>query len=235
MANYLLLNTDAIMNDNIKRKKELFLKTYNNNRCERVALCSGYITATRRINTYSKDVSDDKKVEIKHYWMDKLRELGEKYKVEQEEKQFFKDVLFLRSVMNKKFPYEFRNPKCPGFRIAHAQKSLAVYLKHLWCMGRIPEPPVCPLDATIIGKAWENKNLSKQEKHQITSQLDKNKNGRLLHAVSAWGHIDTEKEYYTKLEILNIARGELTLAQWELLNFEIPNKPAKPYSCNMRN
>lgn len=219
------------MISSIDAKKESFLDTYNKNRSVEVALCSGYLAATRRINTYSENVSCDKKITIIHFWKDKLEELGKKYKKKQKEEQFFKDVMELRSMMNNKYPDEFNNRKCQNFRIAHAQKSLSVYLKHLWCMNLIDEPPVCPLDGSIIGKAWRNKNLSKEEKHKIISQLDKNKQGRLLHTISAWGYIDTEKEYYKKLEILKIAKGESTLAQWELLNFNETNNPPQTNIC----
>ena len=32
------------------------------------------------------------------------------------------------------------------FRIGTAQKALNLYLKYLWCLGKIPRPPHCPFD-----------------------------------------------------------------------------------------
>jgi len=36
------------------------------------------------------------------------------------------------------------------FRIGSAQKALNLFLKYLWCLGEIPEPPHCPFDRQII-------------------------------------------------------------------------------------
>ena len=38
------------------------------------------------------------------------------------------------------------------FRIGIAQKALNLYLKYLWCLGRIATPPHCPFDNGIIAK-----------------------------------------------------------------------------------
>jgi len=35
-------------------------------------------------------------------------------------------------------------------RLGIAQKALNLYLKYLWCIGRIPEPPHCPFDNNVI-------------------------------------------------------------------------------------
>src|SRR6266508_3098683 len=36
------------------------------------------------------------------------------------------------------------------FRIASAQKALNLFLKYLWCLGDVAEPPHCPFDFQII-------------------------------------------------------------------------------------
>lgn len=36
------------------------------------------------------------------------------------------------------------------FRIGVAQKALNLYLKYLWCLGEVAEPPHCPFDNIII-------------------------------------------------------------------------------------
>lgn len=37
-----------------------------------------------------------------------------------------------------------------GFRIGSAQKALNLYLKYLWCAGRICTPPHCPFDNKVL-------------------------------------------------------------------------------------
>ncbi len=39
-----------------------------------------------------------------------------------------------------------------GFRVGIAQKALNLYLKYLWCLGKITEPPHCPFDSIIISE-----------------------------------------------------------------------------------
>src|SRR5208282_1517190 len=38
------------------------------------------------------------------------------------------------------------------FPIGRAQKALNLFLKYLWCIGEICEPPHCPFDSVIIAK-----------------------------------------------------------------------------------
>lgn len=78
------------------------------------------------------------------------------------------------------------------FRIGIAQKALNLYLKYLWCLGRIPTPPHCPFDNGIIRKL--NLNLN-------------------------WTELDSIDDYRT---IVNAARekiqqtGHGSLSDWEL-------------------
>lgn len=84
-------------------------------------------------------------------------------------------------------------------RLSHAQKSASVYLKHLWCMRRISEPPVCPIDRRILQKAIGS------------------------HQVPLWTPVDTLKEYRAQFAILATAaqRNYQRIAVWELLTFPI--------------
>ena len=81
------------------------------------------------------------------------------------------------------------------FRLAQAQKSLSLYLKHLWCMGLIPVPPVCPVDTLILKKT------------AIPSEYRN------------WKCICTMEEYRFRLNAINLAAGDLTVVEWELLNY----------------
>jgi hypothetical protein len=39
-----------------------------------------------------------------------------------------------------------------GYKYGAAQKLLNLFLKYLWCLGTIAEPPHCPVDRIIIGQ-----------------------------------------------------------------------------------
>ena len=82
------------------------------------------------------------------------------------------------------------------FRIGLAQKALNLYLKYLWCLGRIDaEPPHCPIDRIVL----------EQAKYPRTKAIN-------------WTDIDSMDEY---LEIVQHVSEEAnkrgqTLATWEL-------------------
>lgn len=186
------------MNDPYKSPKEDYLNKYNNNHTVICALDSGILSATRRNPTYTKDLSKEDRNNIRKAWGEKLKELGRKYTKKQNEKQYLADTLVLKNYMNLSFPHSFKNER-PGydkeFRISHAQKSLSVYLKHLWCMGEIEEPPLCPIDRIVLTKVGLNGHNA------------------------AWGYINTQELLNEKIETIRVMKGELSFAVWELLNF----------------
>jgi hypothetical protein len=69
-----------------------------------------------------------------------------------------------------------------AFRIAHAQKSLSLLLKHYWCNNAMSEPPLCPIDRRILLIA------------------------EARHAQAKWTDIDTMNDYRAKLAMLNVAK-----------------------------
>ena len=84
-----------------------------------------------------------------------------------------------------------------SLRLSHAQKSLSVFIKYLWCYDIVSIPPACPLDRTVLSnikdcsiKKWtelDNKEdyrsilhsleqLSKPKELAIKELIDWNKN-----------------------------------------------------------
>lgn len=118
----------------------------------------GVQAASQRSHLYSPNATNANKVEIAGYWVERLMAISEDYKNPQTFCKFLEDVLGLEKDMNLRFPDMFANGAngangyAQKFRLAHAQKSLSVSLKHLWCMDIIPEPPMCPIDRGILGK-----------------------------------------------------------------------------------
>jgi hypothetical protein len=80
------------------------------------------------------------------------------------------------------------------FRIGVAQKALNLYLKYLWCIDLIPEPPNCPFDRTII------------------QELDG------CHGIN-WSQFDDMATYDLLVTAARIRAGGQTLAEWELRFF----------------
>lgn len=136
----------------IHQRQQEFLDRYNPNRSVDIALTSGLKTATQHNDLYSPDAN---RTIIKEHWKLLLQDMGVKYRIEQKECVFFNDIIQLKNIMNNQFCCSFKNKRGryeQGFRISHAQKSLSVYLKHLWCMGMIATPPFCPIDRVILSR-----------------------------------------------------------------------------------
>ena len=115
--------------------------------------------------------------------------------------RFRRDCEHLKRYMNEvcsEFFYSaFDRGFAPGFRLAHAQKSLALKMKHHWCLGEIPEPPCCPIDRFVLRKAGAAPS-------EVWTRIDN------------WDSYDRQLAY---LEGAADAAG-LSLAVWELYIFE---------------
>ena len=186
----------------IEHQKKMFLTRYSSGNNEENAWRSGISAAVRQLKVYSfHDAS--KRREVREEWKRQLLKLGNKYKETQTRQQFEKDVEELKTAMNAKYKTEFTHPDLrnnnPGFRIAQAQKSLSVYLKHLWCSGKIAMPPVCPIDSTILTV------IGKRGKR------------------CTWGYINKMEEYRQQLdwveEFVKNYKPGFSVAEWELLVF----------------
>ena len=141
----------------IELRKNEFLNRYNPERSEYLALTSGVKAAVQHNALYSPDANRES---IKAFWKEELKKLGIKYRTVQTEETFIQDVEVLKAKMNKCFPNSFKNTSRKQldreFRISHAQKSISVYLKHLWCMGKIVTPPLCPIDRIVLNELNAN-------------------------------------------------------------------------------
>lgn len=141
-------------------------------------------------------------------WGSKLRELADRYLGDvpgaTTRAHFENDLVLLKSFMNAVYADRFWavevNGYGPGFRIAHAQKSLSLLLKHYWCNGIMSEPPCCPVDRRILRLA----------------------NAGAVDAV--WTKLNDLDHYRAKLAMLSSASeasslAPISLAEWELEAF----------------
>jgi len=92
--------------------------------------------------------------------------------------------------------------RAEGYKIGIAQKLLNLHLKYLWCLGQIPEPPHCPVDALILKKSKEPKAV--------------------LAELTPWTKINLIEEYMATIEVLRIEadKENQRLATWELAKYE---------------
>lgn len=81
-----------------------------------------------------------------------------------------------------------------NFRVGVAQKALNLYLKYLWCLGEIAEPPHCPFDNLVIGELDDCEGIN-------------------------WTEFDDLEIYEYLVEQARIKAKDLSLAEWELRLF----------------
>ena len=77
------------------------------------------------------------------------------------------------------------------FRIGPAQKALNLFLKYLWCLGRIPMPPHCPFDARVIALLPADVRCT-------------------------WTDLDSVAAYRRLVDAGRQLAGDVPLAEWEL-------------------
>jgi hypothetical protein len=194
------INNKMNQTDLIKDTKSKFLNKYNKNRCVNTAFKVSIKAAVQHNKIYSSHASIKDKEDIRDEWGKELIRLGEKFheNISIEEYQLF--VVKLKDHMNLKFGKLFDSKSKHGsmFRISHSQKSISVFVKHLWCMDVISEPNICPVDRIILRKTEAKKNND-----------------------ISWGYVNSIEEHERKFKYIQkqAKLKQLRVAVWELLSF----------------
>lgn len=187
--------------DTVEHAKQLFLQRYNNFDFSRRVAASKAISAAVQHNLlYAPSTNSKDKESIRIYWESCLEEVGDEFKNNISVQTYEVIVEQLKKGMNRRFGEFFNNGSPYGsmFRISHSQKSISVYIKHLWCAGIIPEPKVCPVDRIILSatSAKKMKDVS-------------------------WGHVNSIEEHRRKFKYIieEASAQNMSIAVWELLKF----------------
>lgn len=163
-----------------------------------LALTSGIKAAAQHNALYARSTPVERRNGIRADWKSMLLELSGKYCATVDDGAYEADLEVLVGNMNGRHGKYLRGEEelplgcATGFRISHAQKSLSVYLKHLWCMDAVSEPPQCPIDSYVLRK---------------------------LGIPGTWTRIGTIEEHRQIVQAMRSNVGSQSLAQWELLAF----------------
>ncbi|MDC7227917.1 MAG: hypothetical protein PQJ61_14215 [Spirochaetales bacterium] len=129
--------------------KKKFLDRYNIDRSNTDALSKSISAAVQHNKLYKSGLAESSRKEIRAYWGECLKEI-QKTVENLTDEDYEKKILELQEKMNSKFGDLFYNPE--GFKISHSQKSISVYLKHMWCLEEIGKPNQCPIDSIVLKK-----------------------------------------------------------------------------------
>lgn len=184
----------------IKQKQNYFLAQYNPTLSNEIALRNSVKAAVQHNLLYSKSTKIKHRTLIGAYWRNSLIEIGRNFHSQVDERDYETLIEALKTRMNDDFGELFQESnKCTsGFRISHAQKSISIYIKYLWCMSVIPEPQICPIDRLILKK-------TEARKFNDTS----------------WTFVNSIEEHRRKFQYIKQAanKANQSIAAWELINF----------------
>lgn len=184
----------------IETNKRKFLQQYNPYHDEGVALKSGINAAVQRNLLYATTINSAQKLKVRKGWAESLLNIGKEFESDVSIAKYEQLIISLQKHMNDKYRESFNSGSQHGsmFRISHSQKSISVYVKHLWCLNKIPEPRICPVDRIILNQ---------------TDAV----NARDI----AWGYVNSIEEHRRKFSYIleEAKRSNLSVARWELGTF----------------
>ena len=159
------------------------------------AFVASWNASVQRASLYSQDASDGAKDELKNSILQLLKSVVvPSYQRPCPEDEHLKNIeLLVAAASDKGRAILLDN----GYKYGVAQKLVNLYLKYLWCMGHIQEPPHCPVDRVILAKT------------ELRDKLN-------------WTQIVTREQYMSAIDALKKAAShqKQSLATWELLNYE---------------
>lgn len=119
------------------------------------------------------------------------------YMVNVSEEQHVRNIAELAAQLSQKHSTLLTDCR---MKFGHAQKALNLYLKYLWCLGKLPMPPHCPLDSIILKKI-----------PKFTQER--------------WTQLDSPERYERIIAAAKIKAEEkrLPLAIWELYEYNTSN------------
>jgi hypothetical protein len=147
--------------------------------------------ATQHIKIYAPEAKEADRKEVRSHLRALLEKLEIEYVTEVSEDAHVKNIERIVWSVSRRHSGLLADGRFP---VASAQKALNLYLKYLWCVGRIMRPQHCPIDAFVLRAA----NLK---------------------SARPWTKMATIEEYKATIEQLKARTDGLSLAEWELVKY----------------
>ena len=126
--------------------------------------------------TYNERATDVQKAKFRDELKEQLATLGKKYEHRNVNKEeHVENIRSLADAMSNRHGSILKGKR---FRIGSSQKALNLYLKYLWCLGKIDMPPHCPIDGVILkylkcDDKWTELDCIKKYRHIIKKAKEK--------------------------------------------------------------
>ena len=147
----------------------------------------------QRSNLYAAELSELQRKPFQKALRRVLESYGKSYTAPVAEDRHLEHINGLVETLSRGYPGLLESGR---LKFGHAQKALNLYLKYLWCLDRISEPPHCPIDSIILRKVPGFTDVR-------------------------WTQLTTAKEYMRIITAAKVQASakKLSLAQWELQEY----------------
>jgi len=112
-------------------------------------LSSSIFAGLTRNRIYKQKIDENDRIKFKNNLKHKLKEYGRGYKTKISDTEHIENIKRFSDGISAEFGKILNGNR---FRIGTSQKLLNLYLKYLWILGWISEPPHCPFDSIIIAE-----------------------------------------------------------------------------------
>jgi hypothetical protein len=156
-----------------------------------------FLASVQRNKVYS---SEDNNKQLSDFLFNYLENtIKPKYKFPISHELHLAEISNLSEIITKNYSNILYKGK---YRIGTAQKILNLYLKYLWCLNEIEEPPHMPIDRLILNELWKIR--------------DKTKNNSILK--TNWTELDSIETYANIIILAKsiLKKFDVTLSNWEV-------------------
>jgi hypothetical protein len=144
--------------------------------------------AFQHVHIYSEQATERNRRVFADWLFVRTESTAEQYKRSVSESSHVKNIHSLAKDASLEFGHILASQ---ALGIGPAQKLLNLYLKYLWCLGEVMEPPHCPIDSIVLQSAG-------------------------LAGKVSWSRIATIEEYVIVVEQVRSRVQSSSLAKWEL-------------------
>jgi hypothetical protein len=149
-----------------------------------------------RVKFYASNAKEKHRADFRGSLRRQLEDTAKKYVTTVSEEDHIRHIVNLAKTLTKSHSTYLDGSR---FRIGRAQKALNLYLKYLWCLGKIKCPPHCPFDSEIM---------------KLLKTCDGLK----------WTALDRAREYKKLVTAAHIHAKKKPLAVWELQEYNKSKK-----------
>ncbi|MBN2131804.1 MAG: hypothetical protein JW741_20050 [Sedimentisphaerales bacterium] len=162
------------------------LENMNTRFLMKAALSDTLTSSLRRARVYADGVTDREKQFFKDAFKTQLSSLAKAYANPVSDHTHVQNIRGFAESLSQDFAVILQDSH---IRVGVAQKGLNLFLKYLWSLRQIPEPPHCPIDAIVL---------------------------REIHYDARWTLLDSIELYERIITLCRQAAADQSISQWEL-------------------